>query len=130
MLRKESESNVRGEKPTRAVPSAVRKAPTALRRVTGRGERTRAALRGAVTKWSVGDRFFRSRQVAFQKGALVPSVRVAWPQQGSSPECRWVGLAVAGRGYRGRRTRTASVTDRGNSHIAEAGMVPAENGAV
>jgi len=130
MLRKESESNVRGEKPTRAAPSAVRRPTTAPRRATGRGERTRAALRGAVAKWSVADQSFRSREVAFQRSAPVQPLRIAWPLRGSAPECRWVGLASAGRDYRGRRARTATVADRGNSHIVDAGMVPAENGTV
>jgi hypothetical protein len=130
VLRNEPETLVSGERPTRTVPSTVRKPLAALRLATGRGERTRAALRGAVAKWSARGQSFRSRVVAFQRCAPVQSLRIAWPPRGSSPECRWVGLVVPGRVYRDRRTRIATVTDRGNSHIVEAGMVPAENGTV
>ena len=55
----ESESLIRGERPTRAVPLSVRKSLFALRLVTGRGERTRIGPRGVVTKWSDKDELFR-----------------------------------------------------------------------
>ena len=66
MLRKYIDPLVRGEKPTRAGLHPVRKSPFALRQATGRGERTRAAPRGAVTKWSEGGELVRFREVAFQ----------------------------------------------------------------
>ncbi len=65
-------SHVRGEKPTRAGPLPVRKLLTALRLATGRGERTRAAPRGVVTKWSVNGKPVRSRMVAAERGTLTP----------------------------------------------------------
>ena len=61
MLRKyESDSLIRGERPARAVPLAVRKSLPALRLATGRGESTGIGLRRAISKWSVGDELFRS----------------------------------------------------------------------
>jgi hypothetical protein len=59
MLGKYIDPLVRGEKPTRAGLFPVRKTPSALRQVTGRGERTRIALRGVVSKWSEGDELVR-----------------------------------------------------------------------
>lgn len=59
MLGKYIDLLVRGEKPTRASLYPVRKAPSALRRATGRGERTRATLRRVVTKWSEGAELVR-----------------------------------------------------------------------
>jgi len=107
-------SHVRGETPTRAGPSPVRKLLAALRRVTGRGARTRVAPRGAVTRWSVSGESLRSRVVASQTGAPVPLQRVAWrcvvlP----SPGCSWISLANAGRAYRGREARWQPATTTG-----------------
>jgi hypothetical protein len=99
-------SHVRGETPTRAGPSPVRKLLTALRRVTGRGARTRVAPRGAVTGWSVSGELLRSRVVASQKGTPVPLQRVVWePVVLSSLGRSWIGPANAGRAYRGREAR-------------------------
>jgi hypothetical protein len=102
-------SHVRGETPTRAGPSPVRKLPTALRRATGRGARTRVALRGAATEWSVGSELVRSRMVASQIGAPVPLPRVA-RERGkcsllSPPGCSWISLVDAVRDDRGRQAR-------------------------
>jgi hypothetical protein len=74
VLQNEPEPLVSGERPTRAVPSTVRKSLAALRRVTGRGESTRVAPRGVAAKWSARGRSFRSRVVAFQKMRIRPSV--------------------------------------------------------
>jgi len=102
-------SHVRGETPTRAGPCPVRKLLTALRRVTGRGARTRVAPRGAVTGWSVSGESLRSRMVASQKGAPVPLQRVVWERGDTvvSPSSgwSWIGPANAGRAYRGREAR-------------------------
>ena len=99
-------SHIRGEKPTRAGPLPVRKLLTALRRVTGRGARTRVALRGAVTGWSVNGEPVRSRLVASEIGTPAPLPRVVrercWLLL---PGCRWIGPAGAGRAYRGRQAR-------------------------
>lgn len=110
-------SHVRGETPTRAGPSPVRKLLTALRRVTGRGARTRVAPRGAVTRWSVSGELLRSRVVASLKGAPVPLQRVAWEHGDaavlSSPGWSWIGPANAGRAYRGREARWQPATTTG-----------------
>jgi hypothetical protein len=99
-------SHVRGEKPTRAGPPSVRKRLAALRRVTGRGARTRAAPRGAVTRWSANSELVRSRVVASQIGTPAPLPRVVWERRWLSlPGCRWIGPAGAGRAYRGRQAR-------------------------
>jgi hypothetical protein len=99
-------SHMRGERPTRAGPLPVRKPLTALRLATGRGARTRAALRGAVTRWSVGGEPVRSRMVASKIGTLTPLpwvVRERPPLPSSG--CRWIGPTGAGRAYRGREAR-------------------------
>jgi len=114
-------SHVRGETPTRAGPSPVRKLLTALRRVTGRGARTRVAPRGAVTRWSVSGESLRSRVVASQKGAPVPLQRVAWKRVVfPSPGCSWIGLANAGRAYRGREARWQPAMTTGTLTPSEA----------
>jgi len=101
-------SHMRGERPTRAGPLPVRKPLTALRRATGRGARTRAALRGAVTRWSVSGEPVRSRLVASEIGTLTP---LQWVVRGRSnfpspsSGCRWIGPTDAGRAYRGREAR-------------------------
>lgn len=69
--------HVRGEKPTRAGPTPRAEAaggPAADNRPWGR---TRAALQGAVTEWSARGEPLRPRVVAWQRGAPVPTVRVA-----------------------------------------------------
>lgn len=118
-------SHVRGETPTRAGPDPVRKLLTALRRVTGRGARTRAALRGAVTKWSVSGELLRFREVASQRGAPVPLPRVARESgerlQPSSPGCNWIGSANAGRAYRDREARWHSAMTMGSLTPSRAG---------
>ena len=99
-------SHVRGERPTRAGPRPVRKLLAALRRATGRGARTRAALRGVVTMWSANSKRVRSRVVACQTGTPVLRPRVVRePRRLSLPGCRWIGPAGAGRAYRGRQAR-------------------------
>lgn len=99
-------SHVRGERPTRAGPLPVRKLLTALRLVTGRGARTRAAPRGVVTRWSVNGEPVRSRMVASERGTLIPLPwvvrrRFSPPSSG----CRWIDPADIGRAYRGREAR-------------------------
>jgi len=123
-------SHVRGETPTRAGPSPVRKRLTALRRVTGRGARTRVAPRGAVTKWSVSGEPVRFRMVASQIGAPVPFPRVArepgrFPLL-SPPGCSWIGLADAVRVDRGRQARRQPSMTAGTLTPSEAGRCPAE----
>src|SRR3989454_2898347 len=99
-------SHVRGETPTRAGPSPVRKLLAALRRVTGRGARTRGAPRGAVTRGAVSGESLRSRVGAAQTGAPVPLPRGAWRRVVlSSPGWRWISLGKAGRAYPGRGAR-------------------------
>lgn len=116
-----SDTLVRGERPTRAVPRTVRKSPSALWLATGHGERTSVAPRGVATKWSDGDELFRSRLVAFQRSAPVPGLRVAWRREASRPGCTWVSLVVAGRVYRGRRARQQLTVTTGNSDVVRAG---------
>lgn len=110
-------SHVRGETPTRAGPAPVRKLLTALRQVTGRGARTRAALRRAVTKWSVSGEPVRFRMVASQIGAPVPFPRVArGPGERpllSPPGCSWIGPAGAVRVDRSRQARWQSAMTTG-----------------
>jgi hypothetical protein len=99
-------SHIRGERPTRAGPLPVRKLLTALRRVTGRGARTRVALRGAVTRWSANSELVRFRMVASEIGTPVPLPRIVRERRWLSlPGCRWIGPAGAGRAYRGRQAR-------------------------
>jgi len=69
---------VRGERPTRAGLHPVRKYASALRRVTGRGARTRAAPRGVVLKWSDACEVVRFRVVAQPVGAPFRVVGIAW----------------------------------------------------
>lgn len=115
-------SHVRGETPTRAGPSPVRKLLTALRRVTGRGARTRVAPRGAVTRWSVSGESLRSRVVASQTGAPVPLQRVAWEHVVlPSPGWSRIGPANAGRAYRGREARWQPATTTGILTPSKAG---------
>lgn len=118
-------SHVRGETPTRAGPSPVRKLLTALRRVTGRGARTRVAPRGAVTRWSVSGELLRSRVVASLKGAPVTLQRVAWEHGVAavlpSPGWSWIGPANAGRAYRGREARWHPATTTGILTPSKAG---------
>jgi len=112
---------IRGERPTRADPISVRKPPSALWQVTGHGERTRAAPRGAVTKWSDGDEPLRLRLVANQCGAPVLTSRVAWRRKASLTGCRWVIPSVPGRAYRRRGARQQSTMTAGNSGAVLAG---------
>jgi hypothetical protein len=69
--------DVRGERPTRAGPSPRAEAVGS----SAAGDRpwggTRVAPRGVVTKWSANSESPRSREVAEQRGAPVPTVRVA-----------------------------------------------------
>jgi hypothetical protein len=116
-----SEPFVRGERPTRADPPSVRKSPSALWQVTGHGERTRSAPRGVGTKWSDEDELFRSRLVAVRCGAPVQLLRVAWGREPSLSEYRWVGPAVPGGVYRGRRARQQPMMTAGNSDVVRAG---------
>ena len=131
MLRQlKSESLIRGERPTRAVPSSVRKSLSALRLVTGRGEGTRFGSRGVNTKWSDRDKLFRSPSGGVSErrtrpplaGSVAPVRVVAGIQMGKSGD-PWACLS-------GSESKIATVADRGNSHDVEAGMVPAENGTV
>ena len=55
---------VRGERPTCAGPHPVQKFLAALRRATGRGARTRFALRRGNSKWSAKSEPLRCRKVA------------------------------------------------------------------
>lgn len=123
-------SHVRGETPTRAGPSPVRKRLTALRRVTGRGARTRVAPRGAVTTWSVSGEPVRFRVVASQIGAPVLLPRVAWEPGKlsllSPPGCSWIGPAGAVRAYRGRQDRRQPSMTAGILTPSQAGRCPAE----
>lgn len=123
-------NHVRGETPTRAGPSPVRKRLTALRRVTGRGARTRVAPRGVVTKWSVSCEPVRFRMVASQIGAPVPFPRVAWELGKfsllSPPGCSWIGPADAVRVDRGRQARWQPSMTAGTLTPSEAGRCPAE----
>ena len=117
-------SHVRGETPTRAGPSPVRKLLAALRRVTGRGARTRVASRGAVTRWSASGESLRSRMVASQIGAPVPLQRVGW-ESGERPLLSasgwsWIGPADAGRAYRGREARWQPAMTTGTLTPSEA----------
>lgn len=68
---------MRGERPTRAAPNRCAEADGG----SAAGDRpwggTRAALRGAVTKWSATGEPLRTRVVAEQRGAPVPTLRVA-----------------------------------------------------
>ncbi len=126
----EHNHHVRGEEPTRAGPTPVRKPPAALRRATGRGARTRVAPRGVATKWSAGGEFLRSRMVAFQCGAPVRHTRVAWGE-GSHPDaplagCRRIGLPTPGRVYRGRGTRQRSTMTEGSLTPSNPGQPGAE----
>ena len=112
---------MRGERPTRADPPSVRKSPSALWLATGHGERTRAAPRGVVTKWSDGDESFRSRLVADRRGAPVQALRVAWGRKPSLSECRWISPTVPGGVYRGRRARQQLTMTAGNSDVVQTG---------
>ena len=123
-------SHVRGERPTRAGPVPVRKLLTALRRVTGRGARTRVALQGAVTKWSVSGELVRFRKVASQRGAPVQLPRVA-RDLGDCPLLslsgrNWIGPTVARRDDRSRQARWQSAMTTGTLTPSEAGCRPAE----
>jgi hypothetical protein len=69
--------NVRGERPTRAAPNRRAEADGGSAAGDGPWGGTRAALRGAVTKWSANSESLRSRVVAEQRGAPVPTLRVA-----------------------------------------------------
>ena len=123
-------SYVRGEMPTRAGPAPVRKLLTALRRATSRGARTRVALQGAVTKWSVSGEPVRFRMVASQIGAPVQLPRVArglGERPLHSPSgCNWIGPTVARRDYRGRQARWQSAMTTGTLTSSEAGCRPVE----
>lgn len=120
-------SHVRGETPTRAGPVPVRKLLTALRRVTGRGARTRVALRGAATKWSVSGELVRFRMVASQRGAPVPLPRVARGQGErpllSPPGWSWIGPADAVRDDRSRQARWQPATTAGTLTPSEADVL-------
>jgi hypothetical protein len=71
-------SNVSGERPTRAAP--IRRAEADGNSAAGNGPwgGTRVALRGAITKWSASSEPLRPRAVAEQRGAPVPTLRIAW----------------------------------------------------
>ena len=116
-----TDSLVSGEKPTRADPPSVRKSPSALWLVTGHGERTRAAPRGVVTKWSGGDELFRLWLVAFILGAPVPGLRVAWRCKASLSGYKWVSPAIHERVYQSRRARQQSTVTAGNSDVVRTG---------
>lgn len=119
-------SHVRGEMPTCAGPVTVQKLLTALRRVTGRGARTRAVLRGAVTGWSVSGEPVRFRMVASQRGAPVPLQRVAREFGDRRPLLSpsgwsWIGPADAGRADRSRQTRWQPAMTTGTLTPSKAG---------
>jgi hypothetical protein len=117
-------SHVRGETPTRAGPVPVRKLLAALRRVTGRGARTRVTPRGVVTTWSVSGEPARFRMVASQIGAPVPFPRVAreWERPLLSPSgCSWIGPAGAVRAYRSRQARWQPAMTAGTLTPSQAG---------
>ncbi len=114
-------SLIRGGRPTRAGPFPVRKSSSALRLVTGRGERTSVAPRGVATMWSDEDELIRSRLVACQCGAPVPFMRVAWRRKASLSEYRWVKRQSLVRVYRGRGARWQLTMTTGNSDIVRAG---------
>lgn len=117
-------SHVRGETPTRAGPVPVRKLLTALRRVTGRGARTRVALRGAVTRWSVSGESLRFRMVASQIGAPALPQRVAWKlgvaTEFPAPGWSWISPVNAGRAYRCREARWQPATTTGILTLSKA----------
>ena len=99
----------RGEKPTRAGPSPVRKLLATLRRATGRGERTRFALRRGNSRWSARSEPLRSRPVAGSWRSRPNSAASAgtpgpWPGVFSA---RWTRISSSGaaRVYRGRGAR-------------------------
>lgn len=124
MLRQsESESLIRGERPTRAVPLTVRKSLSALRRATGRGEGTRLAPRGVSTKWSDRDELFRSPTGG------VPERRTRPPFTGNAAQRRVVVEIQVGKlgdpwaCLPGPESKIATVDDRGNSHDVDIGAL-------
>ena len=131
MLQKlESDSLSSGERPTRAVPLAVRKSLSALRLVTGRGESTRIGPRGVISKWSDRDELFRfpdggdsERRTRPRHAGIVATKCVSVRMQMGKSDLLRTCLS-------GSESKIATVADRGNSHDVEAGMIPAENGAV
>jgi len=75
--RSNSLPHVRGEKPTRAGPTPRAQAPDGSAAGNGPWSRTSIAPQGGVMKWSVRSEPLRPRVVAWQRGALVPTERVA-----------------------------------------------------
>ena len=69
--------HVRGEKPTRAGPTPRAQAPDGSAAGNRPWGGTSIAPQGGVTKWSVRSEPLRPRTVAWQRGALVPTERVA-----------------------------------------------------
>ena len=116
--------HVRGAKPTRA-GSAPRAEITGS---SAAGDwpwgRTRIALRGAITKWSARDELLRFRMVAWQRGAPVRIVRVAWGGgflrlAGEMQADRLVGRCTCLPEPGGKK---ATCDDHGNPHVVQAGI--------
>jgi hypothetical protein len=93
--------------PTRAGPNPRAEASGSSAAGDWPWGRTRAALRGAVTKWSAGGELLRFRLVAYQRRAPVRRGRITWGGRlaASLAGCSRIGPSVPGRGYRGRGAR-------------------------
>src|SRR5512137_2636074 len=108
MLGKFVDLLVRGEKPTRAGLYPVRKTPSALRQVTGRGERTSIAPRAAVTKWSEGDELIRLPSGGVSVRRTRPSVAGSAAPKGVSADVFTGTTGGPDRVYRNRSARQRS----------------------
>jgi hypothetical protein len=113
MLGKYIDPLVRGEKPTRAGLYPVRKTPSALRQVTGRGEVTRIALRGVIAKWSEGDELVRLPSGGVSVRRTRPTVAGSAAPQGVSAGMFTGKTGGSDRVYRNRSARQRSTMTTG-----------------
>jgi hypothetical protein len=104
---------VRGEKPTRAGLYPVRKTPSALRQVTGRGERTRFAPRGVISTWSEGDELVRLPSGGVSVRRTRPSVAGSAAPQGVFAGTSTGKTGGPDRVYRNRSARQRSTMTTG-----------------